>query len=222
MYKITWDKETGGVLLHTATSEETLGVSPRPVFYEELDLLGLNKLGWHYPHCKEPLMWAVNKQYWYRGLHLFDVKGADIYTPPTVVLQEGVEPMELTPVDVKIMLKKNSALMFVLENEAIEFIRDTYTAYTKVNRTYSLTKTNQLDYEALALRTEKKKKEKMAVVKQDCDSFDVMPLATAQKEGKRVLLSTKIDRFIASFSGGKTHRWYWISAHEPFRQRPTK
>lgn len=191
------------MLLHTATSEETLGVSPRPVFYEELDLLGLNKLGWYYPHCKEPLMWAVNKQYWYRGLHLFDVKGADIYTPPTVVLQEGIEPMELTPVNVKTMLKKNSALMFVLENEAIEFIRDTYTAYTKVNRTYSLTKTNQLDYEALALRTEKKKKERMAVVKQDCDSFDVMPLATAQKEGKRVLLSTKIDRFIASFSGGK-------------------
>lgn len=43
----------------------------------------------------------------------------------------------------------------------------------------------------------------MAVVKQNCDSFDIMPLATAQKEGKRVLLSTKIDRFIASFSGGK-------------------
>lgn len=191
------------MLLHTATSEETLGISPRPVFYEELDLLGLNKSGWLYQHCKEPLLWAVNKQYWYRGLHIFDVKGADIYTPPTVVLQEGVEPMELLPVDVKTMLKRNSAFMFVLENEAIEFIRDTYTAYTKVNRTYSLTKTNQLDYEALALRTEKKKKEKMAVVKQDCDSFDVMPLATAQKEGKRVLLSTKIDRFIASFSGGK-------------------
>lgn len=203
MYKITWDKETGGVLLRTSISEETLGVSPRPVFYEELDLLGLQNNGWTYSHCKEPLMWALNKQYWYRGQHLFDVKGADIYTSPTVILSDGITPMKLKPVDVRGMLKKNSDLMFVLENEAIEFIRDTYTAYTKVNRTYSLTETNQLDYEAMASRAEKRNKEKMAVVKQDCDSFDIMPLSTAQKEGKRVLLSTKIDRFIASFSGGK-------------------
>lgn len=203
MYKIAWDKETGGVLLRTSIIEGTLGVSPRPVFFEELDLLGLQNDGWTYPHCKEPLMWALNKQYWYRGQHIFDVKGADIYTSPTIILCEGIIPMKLRPVNVKRMLKKNSDLMFVLENEAIEFIRDTYTAYTKVNRTYSLTETNQLDYEAMASRAEKKSKEKMAVVKQDCDSFDVMPLSTAQKEGKRVLLSTKIDRFIASFSGGK-------------------
>ena len=39
MYKITWDKETGGVLLHSRIVEGTMGVSPRPVFYEELDLL---------------------------------------------------------------------------------------------------------------------------------------------------------------------------------------
>ena len=54
MYKITWDKETGGVLLHTRIVDGTLGVSPRPVFFEELDLLGLDKLGWKYPHCEEP------------------------------------------------------------------------------------------------------------------------------------------------------------------------
>lgn len=33
MYKITWDTETGGVLLSSTVSKETLGVSPRPVFY---------------------------------------------------------------------------------------------------------------------------------------------------------------------------------------------
>ena len=35
MYKITWDKETGGVLLHSHVVEGTLGISPRPVFFEE-------------------------------------------------------------------------------------------------------------------------------------------------------------------------------------------
>ena len=203
MYKITWDKETGGVLLHSRIVEGTLGISPRPVFFEELDLLGLDKLGWTYPHVEEPIMWAVNKQYWYRGVRLFDAKGANIYTKPTLEIQPGIEPMELVPVDVKKMLQRTSDLMFVLENEAIEFIRDTYLAYAKANKTYDKADANKLDFETMAERVEKKNKQRMAVVKQDCDSFDIMPLATAEKEGKRVLLSTKIDRFIASFSGGK-------------------
>ena len=36
MYKITWDKETGGILLHSRIVEGTLGVTPRPVGWEEL------------------------------------------------------------------------------------------------------------------------------------------------------------------------------------------
>ena len=60
MYKITWDKETGGVLLHSRIVDGTLGISPRPVFWEELDLLKLNELGWKYPHTEEPLLWAIN------------------------------------------------------------------------------------------------------------------------------------------------------------------
>lgn len=203
MYKITWDKETGGVRLHSRIVEGTLGISPRPVFFEELDLLGLDKLGWTYPHVEDPIMWAVNKQYWYRGVRLFDAKGANIYTRPTLEMQPGIEPMSLKPVDVKTMLQRTSELMFVLENEAIEFIRDTYLVYAKANKAYDKVDANKLDYDAMAERVEKKSKQKMAVVKQDCDSFDIMPLATAEKEGKRVLLSTKIDRFIASFSGGK-------------------
>ena len=63
MYKITWDSETGGILLNLKVVENTLSVAPRPVFWEELDLLGLDKQDWKYPHCDEPLMWACNKQY---------------------------------------------------------------------------------------------------------------------------------------------------------------
>lgn len=203
MYKITWDKETGGVMLHRHIVEGTLGISPRPVFYEELDLLGLAEKGWVYPRCQEPLMWAVNKQYWYRGVHLFDAKGANIYTKPTLEFLPGVSAMTLEPVDVAAMLRKTSDLMFVLESEAIEFIRDTYTTYARVNKTYAKASANTMDFEAMAERASKRAGQKMAVVKQDCDSFDIMPLSSAQQEGKRVLLTTKIDRFIASFSGGK-------------------
>lgn len=203
MYKITWDEETGGVLLHPRIVDGTVGVPPRPVFYEELDLLKLNEHGWEYPHCEEPIMWAVNKQYYYRGKHVFDAKGANIYTEPTLEFENGIVPTVLLPVDMQKMLKRTSDLMFVLENEAIEFIRDIYTEYTKVNKTYDKAAANKLDFEAMANKLEKSSKKKMAVVKQDCDSFDIMPLDLAESEGKKALLSTKIDRFIASFSGGK-------------------
>lgn len=203
MYKIMWDKETGGVLLSTHITSETLGIAPRPVFFEELDLLGLDKLGWTYPHAKAPLMWAVNKQYFYRGQRLFDAKGANIYNKPTLEFYKHVEPIELRPVDIEAMLAKTSELMFVLENEAIEFIRDTFIAYTQVNQTFNKADANQLDYVTLATKAEKRIKKKMAIVKQDCDSFDIMPLETAEDKGKRIILSTKIERFIASFSGGK-------------------
>lgn len=203
MYKITWDKETGGVLLHSRIVEGTLGVSPRPVFFEELDLLKLNELGWEYPHSEGPLMWAVNKQYWYQGELMFEAKGANIYDAATVVFQPGKEKMKLKPVDVKKMLAKNHDFMFLLESEAIEFIRETFSQYAGARKSVERIAANQMDYEALAKRMEKKTKQKMAIVKEDCDSFEIMPLDAAEQQGKKVFHTTKIDRFLASFSGGK-------------------
>ena len=200
MHKVVWDKDTGGVLLQTLVTRETLGVSPRPVFFEELDLLGLDKQGWQYPRCQEPLMWACNKQYFYRGELVFEAKGANIYDAATVVMAEGVEPMTLKPVNMELMLEKNREAMFLLESEAIEFIRDTYETYTRASRAVEA---NVIDYEALAARQQKKTKQKMAVVKEDCDSFDIMPADEAQLKGKKVLHTTKVDIFLASFSGGK-------------------
>ena len=50
MFKIVWDAEYNGVRLTMSSAGEALNVSPRPVFWEELDLLGLNNMGWIYPH----------------------------------------------------------------------------------------------------------------------------------------------------------------------------
>ena len=203
MYKITWDKETGGVLLHSRIVEGTLGVSPRPVFYEELDLLRLNELGWEYLHSEEPLLWAMNKQYWYRGELMFEAKGANIYDAATVVFQPGREKMRLKPVDVKKMLERCKEYMFLLESEAIEFIHETFMQYAGARKSIHDVAANRLDYEVLAARAEKRSKTKMAIVKEDCDSFEIVPLAKAEEQGRKVYQTTKIDRFIASFSGGK-------------------
>ena len=203
MYKITWDKETGGVLLHSRIVDGTLGISPRPVFFEELDLLKINELGWEYPHSEYPLLWAVNKQYWYRGEMVFEAKGANLYDDATVVFKPGKERLVLEPVDVPLMLERTKEYMFLLESEAIEFIHETYEQYAGARKSVKRVAANQLDYEALAARAEKRSKTKMAIVKEDCDSFDIVPLAEAEKQGKRVYQTTKIDRFLASFSGGK-------------------
>lgn len=203
MSKIEWDVKTGGVVLKRHISKETLSVSPRPVFYEELDLLKMEELGWKYPRCKEPLLWACNKQYFYRGQLVFETKGANVYDAPTVVFQKDCENLKLKPVDVEAMLKKNFDEMFLIESEAIEFIREQYLKYANASNTRKAAKANELDFEALLAMAEKKTKKKMAIVKEDCDSFDVVPLDAAEETGKQVYLTTKIDKFIASFSGGK-------------------
>lgn len=203
MYNVEWDDETGGIILSHQVTKDTLGIVPRPVFFEELDLLGLNKQGWTYPRCSAPIMWAVNKQYFYKGKRLFEAKGANLCTLPELVFIESTATRRLESVDMDAMLSKNADLMFVLESEAIEFIRDTYVTYAKVNQAYEKEDANKLDFMAMAEREEKISKRKMAVVKQGCDSFDIMPLDEAKSAGKKVLISTRIDRFIASFSGGK-------------------
>ena len=203
MFKITWDKETGGVKLRSSVDTDTLGISPRPVFYEELDLLKLNELGWKYPKSKEPLLWACNKQYFYRGNFVFEVKGANIYDAPTVILQPDSQNLHLKPVDLEAMLENCKDKMFLIESEAIEFIRGIYVQYATARESVEQIKANQLDYEALAATIEKQTKQKMAIVKQDCDSFDIMPLDNAKQEGKKTYQATRIDKFLASFSGGK-------------------
>lgn len=208
MYKAIWDTETGGVTLQNYKSDETLSVSPRPVFYEELDLLGLDKLpdgkAWHYPRCKEPLLWACNKQYYYKGEFVFEAKGANLYDSPTIVLQPRAEGLTLDPVNVKAMLERCKDTMFHIESEAIEFIRSTYEQYSKNKLIREKAKANQIDFETLAAKVEKSQKKKMAIVKEDCESFDIMPMDQAKDAGKLIYQTTaKIDVFLASFSGGK-------------------
>ena len=203
MFKISWDKETGGVQLSSKTESDTLGISPRPVFFEELDLLKLDELGWKYPRTTEPLMWACNKQYFYHGELMFEAKDANIYSPALIIFQKGKEKMTIAPVDVKSTLNRCKNELFLLETEALEFIRDVYIQYVDASKKVDTIKSNQLNFEVLAEQTSKKRKQQMAIVKLDCDSFDIMPLEEAKNSGKRIYATTKIDKFIASFSGGK-------------------
>lgn len=200
MFKITWDKENNGVLLTLRSSEETLNVPPRPVFFEELDLLGLNKK-WTYPKSKEPLLWACDRRYFYKGELVMEAKGGNLYDDPQLIFTEVGKKLKLKPVNLDKLCQKNETSMFLLEHEALEFINTIYHRY-RPNASQK-TVNDHIDFQVLADAQEKKTKTKHTVIKEDCDSFDIMPLDEAEKKGKQIILNTKIEMFIASFSGGK-------------------
>ena len=204
MFKIEWDKTTGGVILTSKTTINSLGVTPRPVFWEELKMLRLDDdFNWIFPEADAPLLWACNKKYYYRGEFVFEVKGANVYDSATIIIQPNANDLELEPVDIDAMLTACKDEMFLIESEAIEFIRSVYVQYSSASRSVNNVKANQVDYETLLAKAEKSTKRQMAIVKQDCDSFDIEPLDLVKESGKRVYQTTRIDKFIASFSGGK-------------------
>lgn len=200
MYKIVWDKENNGIILTLNSDDEALNIAPRPVFYEELDLLGLNKY-WKYPKSKEPLLWACERRYFYFGEKILEVKGGNIYDEPEIILEEKYKNINLVPINIDLLIEKNKSSMFLLEYEALEFINDIYRKYSKNPRETNIH--SQIDYDKLAEIQEEKTKIKHTVIKEDCDSFDIMPLSEAEDLGKKIVHSSKIEMFISSFSGGK-------------------
>lgn len=201
MFKVIWDADYNGVRLSLSSKGDALNVSPRPVFWEELDLLGLNKKGWVYPHVEEPLLWACDRRYFYKGAFVLEVKGGNVFDAPTIIQQEGYESLILTPVDMIRLRSRNEDTMFILEHEAMDFINQTYRRYKNIRE---ISKKNpDLDFQGLADSIGKKTKEEHVVVKEDCDSFDVMPLSKAEELGKAPILNSDTDIFITTFSGGK-------------------
>lgn len=201
MFKIIWDAENNGVRLTMSSKGDAINVSPRPVFWEELDLLGLNKRGWIYPHVEEPLLWACDRRYFYKGEFVLEVKGGNVFDAPTVIQQEGYESLILKPVDMESLRVRNEDTMFIIEHEAMDFINQTYRRYKNIREVSK--KNPDLDFQKLANSLEKKTKEEHVVIKEDCDSFDVMPLSKAEELGKAPILNSDIEMYIASFSGGK-------------------
>lgn len=126
MFEIEWDTESGGILLVNSSAN---GFSPpRPVFYEELDLLGFNKF-WDYPKVEEPLLWNTGRRYYYKGNLVASARGGGIFEKPKISLEDGYKKLSLEPVNVKLMVEKNLEALEVLENEAIDFIQDTFKKY---------------------------------------------------------------------------------------------
>lgn len=105
MYKVTWDCVSNGVLLVNDANGSNVIAPPRPVFFEELDLLGFNEF-WEYPKAQEPLLWAIGRRYYYKGELVAEAKGGNIFEPPEIILIEKGQNLKLEPIDIKKVIEK--------------------------------------------------------------------------------------------------------------------
>ena len=80
MYEAVWDEKNNSAILLENTIDKEI-VSPRPVFFEELDLLGFADV-WKYPRTNAPLLWAIGRDYYYQGVLVARVTGGDLYKKP--------------------------------------------------------------------------------------------------------------------------------------------
>ncbi len=125
MYNNQWDAETNGVLL---TSEPGDVQSPvRPVFYEELDLLGFNSRGFEYPKVEEPILWAAGRGYYYRGEKIAMVRGGGFYEDVDLEILTKIRDLE--PVNLSDVLKRNLEKIHFCTHDSINFIRKTVQDY---------------------------------------------------------------------------------------------
>lgn len=129
MYSYTYDAISGGIIL--SSTPTNFSKEPRPVFSQELDLLGFDRY-WEYDKQTEiPYMWAESSVYWYRGIQIAKTKGGDLFTPPELVVlrdADGVIPFskqngeELKPIDLGEMGRQNSELLTILEDTTVKKI----------------------------------------------------------------------------------------------------
>lgn len=123
MYSYEWDKVGGGYNLVAKISG--LAKEIRPVFFEELEFLGLEKnFGWHFPKSLEPLCWAEGRRYFYRGELVAETQGGNLFELPAL---KNVAPnLSLTPVDMQAMLAKNENLMNGMIQRTLKEIYSTF------------------------------------------------------------------------------------------------
>lgn len=198
MFKVVWDKENNGVRLTLSPAGEALNVCPRPVFWEELDFLGLDKLGWKYPHSEAPLLWACDRRYFYKGELVMEVKGGNVYDSPSVNVIPDYATLRVDPIDIEKIREENEDSIFLIEHDAMEFIDNTFTKYRKASQ-----QNKEVDFLKIADNMSKKTKKEHVVVKEDCESFDIIEVSEAERLGKPQILNSNIEVFLVSFSGGK-------------------
>ncbi|MEM2458548.1 MAG: hypothetical protein QXM61_06805 [Archaeoglobaceae archaeon] len=105
MYPLVWNSENGIILRYSGEGEVL--PSLRPVFHEELDLFGFNEF-WEYPKSEAPLLWRVNRTYYYNGEAIGRIVGGGFFKKPELEVYKRVK---LEPIDLDRLRKENKEIM---------------------------------------------------------------------------------------------------------------
>lgn len=128
MFKVKWDIENNGVILSDYIEEKDALNAPRPVYVEELKMLELDKV-FKLPIDNVPVCWEIDRKYYYCGEIIAETKKGTIYDDPEVILNEASKGKIIEPIDIKYLLQVNQNNLSVIENEAMDFIKQQYEEY---------------------------------------------------------------------------------------------
>ena len=133
MYSYTFDAETGGIILNSTPTN--FSKEPRPVYAQEMDILGFDKY-WNYEKQNDvPYMWAEANAYWYRGTQVAKTKGGDLYSAPELqpirdesgaIVFGADSGHQLIPIDLDKMCAINEDLLTVIEDATVKRIVKEY------------------------------------------------------------------------------------------------
>lgn len=126
MYDYIWDPDTGGYLLTTHTGRFVAN-EIRPVFAEEMTLLGLNKRFKYEVDETRPYMWAQKNSFYYRGEKVAQSNSTRYGQPIDVeYFFDGIK--EIEPVEVIRMIEKNRNIMQAVVSDAKRRTKELYDA----------------------------------------------------------------------------------------------
>ncbi len=126
MYNYEWDKKTRGYTLTTQTGK-FVASEIRPVFAEELLLIGFDT---HFKFDKRerrPLMWAKNNVYFYNGVEVAMLHKTKLGHPLQVEYLTNAQ--QILPVNIEMMIAKNANIMNSLVNNTLKRIKEMYDGF---------------------------------------------------------------------------------------------
>lgn len=90
----------------------TVSREVKPVWYQELDLIGADKF-FSYPKTETPLLWRVSNRYYYKGNKVFATHFVDSKTPPTIEICDNTVKF-FEPIDLKKQNEQNKSFILKL------------------------------------------------------------------------------------------------------------
>lgn len=124
MYSYEWDPMTRGYILTTRVSQNVAN-EIRPVFAQELSLLGMDRKFTFDRLETRPLMWAQKNNYFFNGEKVAIANGVR-YGKPIEIEYSFDKRMKLQAVDVDAMVKSNTRIMSLVVADAKRRVKEMY------------------------------------------------------------------------------------------------